>query len=122
MTRRARSGFWKALREVYGTAREQGSNIYVRWAHKTTHVLNKLPKGISATRQAAPTGHLDGRDQGGGGEGVCIAGLPKSDPDRPDMQSLSDRLWRRQGQHERTACVNLIDGGNEVGGDARFIT
>ncbi len=45
MTRRARSGFWKALREVYGTAREQGSNIYVRRAHKTAHVFNKLPKG-----------------------------------------------------------------------------
>ncbi len=46
MTRRVRSSFWKALREVYGMAREQGSIIYVRRAHKTAHVFNKLPKGV----------------------------------------------------------------------------
>ncbi len=34
-------GFWKALREVYGSAREQRC-----WAHKTGNVLNKLPKGL----------------------------------------------------------------------------
>ena len=32
-------GFWKALREVYGTTREQRC-----WVHKTAKVLNKLPK------------------------------------------------------------------------------
>ncbi len=32
-------GFWKALREVYGTTREQRC-----WVHKTANVLNKLPK------------------------------------------------------------------------------
>ena len=34
-------GFWKALREVYGTTREQRC-----WVHKTANVLNKLPKGL----------------------------------------------------------------------------
>ncbi len=121
MTRRARSSFWKALREVYGTAREQGSNIYVTGAQDRL-CAQQAPQGRSATRQAAPTGHLDSRDQRGGEEGVRILGLPKSDPGRPYMQSLADRLWRRQGRHESTACVNLIDGGQEVGGDARFIT
>ena len=77
-----------------------GVDIYVRRAHKTAHVLNKLPKGISATRQAAPTGHLDSRDQRGGEEGVRILGLPKSDPDRSGMQTLPlefyrEALWRR---------------------------
>ncbi len=34
-------GFWKALREVYGETREQRC-----WVHKTSNVLNKLPKGL----------------------------------------------------------------------------
>ena len=34
-------GFWKALREVYGTAREQRC-----WVHKSANVLNKLPKSV----------------------------------------------------------------------------
>ena len=34
-------GFWQALREVYGTTREQRC-----WVHKTANVLNKLPKGL----------------------------------------------------------------------------
>ena len=34
-------GFWKALRQVYGTSREQRC-----WVHKTANVLNKLPKGL----------------------------------------------------------------------------
>ena len=36
-------GFWKALRQVYGAAREQRC-----WVHKTGNVLNKLPKGVQA--------------------------------------------------------------------------
>jgi putative transposase len=36
-------GFWKALRQVYGTAREQRC-----WVHKTANILNKLPKGVQA--------------------------------------------------------------------------
>ena len=36
-------GFWKALRQVYGAAREQRC-----WVHKTANVLNKLPKGVQA--------------------------------------------------------------------------
>ena len=62
-------GFWKALREVYGTTREQRC-----WVHKTANVLNKLPVR-PATRQAAPTGHLDGRDPRGGREGLRL--LPR---------------------------------------------
>ena len=34
-------GFWKALREVYGTTREQRC-----WVHKTANVLYKLPKSV----------------------------------------------------------------------------
>ena len=36
-------GFWKALRQVYGAAREQRC-----WVHKTANVLNKLPNGVQA--------------------------------------------------------------------------
>jgi transposase-like protein len=36
-------GFWKALRQVYGAAREQRC-----WVHKRADVLNKLPKGVQA--------------------------------------------------------------------------
>ncbi len=32
-------GFWKALREVYGGTREQRC-----WVHKSTNVLNQMPK------------------------------------------------------------------------------
>lgn len=32
-------GFWKALGEIWPTCREQRC-----WVHKTTNVLNKLPK------------------------------------------------------------------------------
>jgi transposase-like protein len=42
-------GFWKALREVYGTTREQRC-----WVHKTANVLNKLPKSL----QGKAKGHL----------------------------------------------------------------
>ena len=42
-------GFWKALREVYGTTREQRC-----WVHKTANVLNKLPKSV----QGKAKGHL----------------------------------------------------------------
>ena len=34
-------GFWKALREVHGTTREQRC-----WVRKTANVLNKLPKSV----------------------------------------------------------------------------
>jgi len=34
-------GFWKALREVFGTTREQRC-----WGHKTANLLNKLPKYV----------------------------------------------------------------------------
>ena len=33
-------GFWKAMRKVWDTTREQRC-----WVHKTANVLNKLPKG-----------------------------------------------------------------------------
>ena len=36
-------GFWKALPQVFGTARAQRC-----WQHKTLNVLNKLPKGLQA--------------------------------------------------------------------------
>ncbi|MEE8624783.1 MAG: IS256 family transposase, partial [Acidiferrobacterales bacterium] len=42
-------GFWKALREVYGTTREQRC-----WVHKTANVLNQMPKSL----QARAKGHL----------------------------------------------------------------
>ena len=36
-------GFWKALREVHATTREQRC-----WVHKTANVLNKLPTSVQA--------------------------------------------------------------------------
>jgi transposase-like protein len=42
-------GFWKALREVYGEAREQRC-----WVHKCANVLNRMPKSL----QAKAKGHL----------------------------------------------------------------
>jgi len=42
-------GFWKALRQVHGRAREQRC-----WVHKTANVLNKMPKSL----QARAKGHL----------------------------------------------------------------
>ena len=42
-------GFWKALRQVYGQAREQRC-----WVHKTANVLNKMPKSL----QSKAKGHL----------------------------------------------------------------
>ena len=42
-------GFWKALRQAYGQAREQRC-----WVHKTANVLNKMPKSL----QAKAKGHL----------------------------------------------------------------
>jgi putative transposase len=34
-------GFWRAMRQVWGTAKEQRC-----WVHKTANVLDKLPKGV----------------------------------------------------------------------------
>ena len=42
-------GFWKALRQAYGQAREQRC-----WVHKPANVLNKMPKSL----QAKAKGHL----------------------------------------------------------------
>ncbi|SLN19345.1 Transposase, Mutator family [Pseudoruegeria aquimaris] len=42
-------GFWAALREVFGSAREQRC-----WVHKTGNVLNAMPKSV----QAKAKGHL----------------------------------------------------------------
>ncbi len=42
-------GFWTALREVFATTREQRC-----WVHKTTNVLNALPKSL----QEKAKGHL----------------------------------------------------------------
>jgi putative transposase len=40
-------GFWKALRQVHGTVREQRC-----WVHKTANVLNKLPKSVQGKAKA----------------------------------------------------------------------
>ena len=60
-------GFWKALREVYGTTREQRC-----WMHKTGNVLNKLPKAL----QPKAKSHLQqiwmAADQGPGREGLRL--------------------------------------------------
>lgn len=42
-------GFWNALREVFGTTREQRC-----WVHKTGNVLNAMPKSV----QPRAKGHL----------------------------------------------------------------
>jgi len=41
-------GFWKAVGEVWGTAREQRC-----WVHKTANVLNKLPKSVQPKAKTA---------------------------------------------------------------------
>jgi putative transposase len=41
-------GFWKAVRQVWGTTKEQRC-----WVHKTANVLDKLPKGAQAKAKAA---------------------------------------------------------------------
>jgi transposase-like protein len=40
-------GFWKALRKIYPTTREQRC-----WVHKTANVLDKLPKRLQPTAKA----------------------------------------------------------------------
>ena len=42
-------GFWKALRQVYGTVREQRC-----WVHKTANVLNKLPTSVQPNFRVHP--------------------------------------------------------------------
>ena len=58
-------GFWKALREVYGTTREQRC-----WVHKTANVLNKLPKSV----QPRAKQHL---------QDIWMAEIPSKAPLRP---------------------------------------
>jgi putative transposase len=41
-------GFWKAIRQVWDTTREQRC-----WVHKTANVLDKLPKGVQPKVKAA---------------------------------------------------------------------
>lgn len=41
-------GFWKAIRQVWDTTREQRC-----WAHKTSNVLDKLPEGVQPKAKAA---------------------------------------------------------------------
>jgi len=52
-------GFWRALREIYGEAREQRC-----WVHKTINVLNQMPQIPAGQGQGPSPGHLDGRNQG----------------------------------------------------------
>ena len=57
-------GFWKALREVYGTTREQRC-----WVHKIRQRAQQ-DRSPSSHAPSAPKGHLDGRDPRGGREGL----------------------------------------------------
>jgi transposase-like protein len=41
-------GFWKAMRQVWGTTKEQ-----MCWVHKTANVLDKMPKGVQPKAKAA---------------------------------------------------------------------
>jgi putative transposase len=41
-------GFWKAIRQVWDTTREQRC-----WVHKMANILDKLPKGVQAKAKAA---------------------------------------------------------------------
>jgi putative transposase len=41
-------GFWKAMRQVWGTTREQRC-----WVHKAVNILDKLPKGVQPKARAA---------------------------------------------------------------------
>ena len=52
-------GFWKALRQVYGAAREQRC-----WVHKTGNILNKLPKGLQNKAKGAVAARMKRRWKG----------------------------------------------------------
>jgi putative transposase len=41
-------GFWKAMRQVWGTTKEQRC-----WVHKTANVLDKMPRGVQPKAKAA---------------------------------------------------------------------
>ncbi len=56
---RPRPSIWKALREVYGTTREQR-----RWVHKTANVVNQLPKSVQPRAKQHLQDIWMGRDQG----------------------------------------------------------
>ena len=41
-------GFWKAMRQVWDTTKEQRC-----WVHKTANILDKMPKGAQTKAKAA---------------------------------------------------------------------
>jgi putative transposase len=88
-------GFWKALRQVYGAAREQRC-----WVHKTANILNKLPQGLQAkakqqlqaiwmaeTRQAAEAAFDSFIEAYGAKYGKAVACLAK---DRDTLLAFCD--------------------------------
>ena len=92
-------GFWKALRESHGTTREQRC-----WLHKTGKRSEQVAQVPPSQGQGAPAGHLVGRDQGSGREGVRLLlgglrhqvrqghGLPGQGPARGCSPSTTFRL------------------------------
>ena len=64
-------GFWKALRQVYGAAREQRC-----WVHKTGNNLEQATQGSAEQGQGSLAGYLDGRNQEGRGDRLRL--LPGS--------------------------------------------
>ena len=64
-------GFWKALRQVYGAAREQRC-----WVHKTGQYLEQATQGSAEQGQGSLAGYLDGRNQEGRGDRLRL--LPGS--------------------------------------------
>ena len=58
-------GFWKAMRQVWDTTREQRC-----WVHKTANILDKLPKGAQPKAKAALHEIYGAETEGRGREGV----------------------------------------------------
>jgi putative transposase len=61
-------GFWKALHEVWPTTRQQRC-----WVHKTTNVLNALPKSVQGKAKKDLHAHLPGRKPGS--RRICLRPL-----------------------------------------------
>jgi hypothetical protein len=75
-------GSWKALRQVYGAAREQRC-----WVHKTANILNKLPKA----RRRRPSS-------------ICTrSGWPRPAPRRRPPSTTSSRRTRQYDK--AVACL-----------------
>ena len=97
-------GFWKALREVYGTTREQRC-----WVHKTANVMAKygspvIAIGTPSAVKLGPRAQISQTDANG------------NQPERPTPLSVSTRSSMPQIRALQKACeIALAVGGFHAG-------